>query len=306
MRNYKNIFVILVTSIMILVSSCSLLIDGYLRRFANNSICWEDNDHILVYARISAYDDYITIGGDARNYIWSGGEIWRIDVNTGEKELVLRKKGPEYTISYEKAVITLQDTFRFISDWDTTFLMDENYDNWQPYGAYTYPQISADGKEIVCLQKNYDVEEDAYITKIQLDTGEEAYLWQTGGLIKTMDYDFDRNLLLLDNIRLVDLNTGMDSLLIKDRDTIDGYLFSHPESYARYGRILNDSIQFDVNDNKIYVNINNLENRNVHHGLKGIPNSDKTLYASGEDNGVEIRDVNGSLITKVIFDSSGL
>ena len=99
MKNYKNIYVILVTSIMILVSSCSLLIDGYLRRFANNSICWEDNDHILVYTIIAAYDDYITIGGDARSYIWSGGEIWRIDVNTGEKELVLRKKGPEYTIT---------------------------------------------------------------------------------------------------------------------------------------------------------------------------------------------------------------
>ena len=309
MKNYKNIFVILVTSIMILVSSCSLLIDGYLRRFANNSICWEDNDHILVYTIIAAYDDYITIGGDARSYIWSGGEIWRIDVNTGEKELVLRKKGPEYTITYEYAVITLQDTFRFISDWDTTYQMDENYDNWEPFGPYTCPQVSEDGKKIVYLQESYEVE-DVYVKELDLDTGIKTILWQGTGNIESMDYDFDRNLLLLNNIRLINLNTGMDTILLHHGEEIGSYTIYSPDD-SRYGIFLEDKIIIDVESNnalynKVYIEIDSLDNKSVIYGLKGIESPDGSKYASGEDNGVEIRNSYGALITKIIFDNSGL
>lgn len=292
--------ILIITIIILLLSSCSLLIDGYTRNVGYNSICWEDNDHILVYASITAYDDYTTIGGEARDYIWFGGEIWRIDVNTGDKELLMRKKELAYDQEISHVRIVKNNDNYYLSGTHNTYKIKEDFSGWDEFGDYKYPVFSSNGQYVVAVTRIYDIE------RYNLESGEEELLFQSEEYVKSLDYDFDRNLLLLDNIRLINLNTGMDSLLIKDRDTIDGYLFSHPESYARYGRILNDSIQFDVNDNKIYVNINNLENRNVHHGLKGIPNSDKTLYASGEDNGIEIRDVNGSLITKLIFDSSGL
>ncbi|MFO8061562.1 MAG: hypothetical protein R6U31_01400, partial [bacterium] len=222
-----SILILLTLIIIVFLSSCTLLIDEYNRLVGYNSICWEDNDHILVYAKIVAYDNYATVGGDMKNFIWGGGEIWRIDVNTGEKELVLRKKGPEYTITYEYAVITLQDTLRFISDWDSTFVMSENYDNWQAAGAYSHPQISEDGKEIVFLKESNEIE-DVYVKKMHLDTGVETLLWETTANIKAMDYDFDRNLLLLNNIRLVNLNTGLDTVLLEHGDEISGYKVSDP------------------------------------------------------------------------------
>ena len=99
----KEIILIISMIILLFLSSCSLLIDGYTRNVGYNSICWEDNDHILIYANIEAYDDYTTIGGGARKYIWVGGEIWRINVNTGEKELLMRKKEWDYAINEKYA-----------------------------------------------------------------------------------------------------------------------------------------------------------------------------------------------------------
>ncbi|MDY6788130.1 MAG: hypothetical protein SVK54_08410 [candidate division WOR-3 bacterium] len=296
--------ILLFLIVIIFLSSCSLLVDEYNRLVGYNSICWEDNDHILVYAKIAAYDNYATVGGDMKNFIWGGGEIWRIDVNTGEKELVLRKKGPEYTITYEYAVITLQDTFRFISDWDTTFIMDENYDNWQPYGAYTYPQISEDGKEIVGLVISNEVE-TIYVKKFNLSTGEETILWETTDFFVTMDYDFDRNLLLLNNIRLVNLNTGLDTVLVKVGDEISGHIV-YDTYYSRYGRLFNDNIITDIwveNDvySKVYIDADSLSNRSLKYGLRGIPNPDGTKFAFGSDNLVQIQDINGNIITEIAF-----
>ncbi|MDY6786751.1 MAG: hypothetical protein SVK54_01350, partial [candidate division WOR-3 bacterium] len=245
--------------------------------------------------------------------VYAAGEIWRVNVNTGDKELLIRNEGDRYRLStadFDVVYIAIHDTLRLISEWDSTYLMDENYDNWKTIGGYTCPQISEDGKAIVYLKISNAVA-STYVNRLNLDTGVETVLWETTEYIKVIDYDFDRNLLLLNNIRLINLNTGMDTVLIKDYEEISGYTLWGPEMYSRYGRILDEKIIIDSYLNngeysKVFIDIDSLDNKSLKYGMRGIPNSDKTRYAFGTYTHIEIFNAHGTLIDTIRFPSNEL
>ena len=305
MRKVSIISLLSILIIILLLSSCSLLIDGYLRRFANNSICWDDEEHILIYTNITAYDDYTTIGGESRDFIWLGGEIWRINVNTGEKELLMRKKELAYYQELWDVRIVKNNDNYYLSGTFNTYKIKEDFSGWDEFGDYTYPVFSSNGQYVVAVARIYDIE------RYNLESGEEELLFQADEYVTSLDYDFDRSLLLLDNIRLVDLNTGTDTVLLYHGEEISGYSIYSPH-YARYGMFLENEIIIDIesgnNDiySKVYIDTDSISNKILRYGLRGVPNSDGTRFAFGVDNGVEIQDGNGTVITKVIFDSSGL
>ncbi len=307
----KIILILTIVGIMILImmNSCSLLIDGYTRNVGYNSICWEDNDHILVYANIEAYDDYTTIGGGARNYIWVGGEIWRIDVNTGEKELLMRKKESEYSQQIEAINIIKTNDNYFISGTFNTYQLREDFNGWDSIGNYAYPIFSDDGNTAIVayIPDNY---EDVYqIWKYNLINNTYENIYIPNEPIKSLDYDYNQNLLLINNIKLVDLNTGEETILIEDGETINGYSV---DIYSdRYGQLTDDYILIDFDTynsheySKVFINIDSLTDKRLVYGLRGkqSPNGDKYAYERVNSNRIEIYNNVGYLIREILFDN---
>lgn len=299
-----RIILILPLLLIISISSCSLFPTGRERRVGSNSICWDDNDHILIYANITAYYDEYNIGGVSKEYVWGGGEIWKINVSTGEKELLMRKKGAEYYQEPWLVRITKSNKNYYLSGNLHTYKIKEDFSGWDEFGDYIYPVFSSNSSDVVGVTINDEVR------KYYLLTGEEELLYCSDEIITNMDYDFDRNLLLLNNIRLINLNTGTDTVLLYHGEEISGYKIYDPYA-ARYGNFSGDNIIIDVYStntvySKVYIDTDSISNRTLRYGLRGVPNSDGTRFAFAVDNGVEIQNENGTVITKLIFDSSGL
>ncbi len=306
----KTIRVLLIIGIIILIimNSCSLLIDGYEREVGYNSICWEDNDHILIYAKIAAYDDYTTIGGGARNYIWGGGEIWRINVNTGEKELLMRKKESEYAIGdIEDITITIKDSLRLISDWAKTYKIEDEFTGWEEYGDFIHPIISSENKYIVALYRKGEY----FIKKLNIVNQSTEIVYTPEIIIDVLDYDYSRNLLLINNIKLVDLNTRVETILVELGDTIDGKMIYSDGGI--HGDILKDTITIDVrtqNDvwNKVYIDINDYEQKTMRNGFMGVLSQDGVKGAHGHNSEggatgtIDIYSISGFIIKEIVFD----
>lgn len=297
----KGIILIISILILLLSSSCSLLIDGYTRNVAYNSICWEDNDHILVYANIEAYDDYTTIGGGARNYIWIGGEIWRINVNTGEKELLMRKRESEYYQQIEAINIIKTDDNYFVSGTFNTYQLREDFNGWDSIGNYVHP-IYSDNENIVVAAYISNEYEDQ-IRRYDLIGNTYENIYTPSSLVKNLDYDYERNLLLINNTRLINLNTGMDTVFVEFGDSLQEYRVT---SASARNSIINDSlIIFDVQLgdtwSKIYMDIDNFENISIRKGFMGQLSPDGSKGAHGHSHSVDIFSINGILLRTIEF-----
>ncbi len=309
----KTIRVLLIIGIVILIimNSCSLLIDGYEREVGYNSICWEDNDHILVYANIGAYDYRFTGTSNQKEYVWVGGEIWRIDVNTGEKELLMRKKESEYSQQIEAINIIKTNDIYFVSGTFNTYQLREDFNGWDSIGNYAYPIFSDDGNIAIVayIPDNY---EDVYqIWRYNLVNNTYENIYIPNEPIKSLDYDYDRNLLLINNIKLVDLNTGEETILVEWGDTIDGKMIYSDGGI--HGDIFRDTITIDVrtqNDvwNKVYINPIDYEQKTMKDGFMGIlsPNGLKGAHGHNSDGGatgtIDIYSVSGVIIKEIVFD----
>ncbi len=287
-----------------MMNSCSLLIDGYTRNVGYNSICWEDNDHILVYATIGAYDDYTTIGGGMRRSIWGGGEIWRINVNTGEKELLMRKKESEYVIGPIGGVhIDFINSNLYINGGYTIYKVNKNYEGWELFvDSIAFPNVSDDEQYLVGTHDNGNVVK----YNIEKKSIETIYSNEMGN--KVSDYDYDRNLLLINNIKLVDLNTGVETILLEDGETINGYSV---DIYSdRYGQLTENYILIDFDTytsheySKVFINIDSLLDKRLVYGLRGkqSPNGDKYAYERVNSNRIEIYNNVGYLTREILFD----
>jgi len=143
---------LLFISVMLIQSGCSLF--GYYKigRFlGNNSICWEDNDHILIYASIAEYHMVTSIGGESKQYDWSGGEIWRITASTGAKELLFRSKESTYYDHGwpEDMRITKVNGNVYVCNQLKTYKVREDYSDWDSIGYFTLPIISEDENTFV-------------------------------------------------------------------------------------------------------------------------------------------------------------
>ncbi len=308
----KIIRVLLIIGIMILIimNSCSLLIDGYERNVGYNSICWEDNDHILVYAKIGAYDYKFTGTSNQKENVWVGGEIWRIDVYTGEKELLMRKKESEYALG-DIEIVNIRKSINsyYINNWFTTYKIHEDFNGWDSIGDYIFTNYSNDGNTTIALFSSNEYEDQ--IRRYNLTNNTYENIYTPNDLVKNLDYDYSRNLLLINNIKLVDLNTDAETILVEWGDIINGRMIYSDGGI--HGDIFRDTITIDVrtqNDiwNKVYIDPNNYEQKTMKDGFMGIlsPNGLKGAHGHNSDGGatgtIDIYSVSGVVIKEIIFD----
>jgi len=281
-RRYLQLstFVLIFTLVMFFQSGCSLF--GYFkieRYLGTNSICWEDNDHILIYASIAQYHDIVTVGGSDRMYDWVGGEIWRITASTGEKELLFRSKDG-YHIDNARMYIVNGNVY--ISG-GSTAKVREDFSGWDNIGDFRFPSISTNERYIVADDNN----EYSTVRKYDIinNTSEELYVNDV--LIEWLDYDFERNYLLINSNKFVDLNTGEERIVIKYLDRIENYIVMKDPyrgkiegDYITADLYLEDSITNEAQFYKVVINQNDLDDKKLLHNISGYKSPLGNYYAT--------------------------
>lgn len=309
-RQYKNMryvqlltFVLIFTSVMFFQSGCSLF--GYFkieRYIGTNSICWEDNDHILIYASIAQYHDFLTVGGSDRMYDWVGGEIWRITASTGAKELLFRSKDG-YHIDNARMYIVNGNVY--ISG-GSTAKVREDFSGWDNIGDFIYPIVSSDEIYIVGVETS-----DLKTIKQYDESGSTVkVLYVNDELITWLDYDFERNYLLINSNKFVDLNTGEEVVVVPNGEIIDGY---YVVGNAAYGKIWDEFITTEVwvSDTLDYtyiikVEINNPTNKSILTNIQGVSNPSKDRYAYYSHSRIIVTDTLGNEISETAFSDTEL
>ena len=300
-----GMLVLLFIFVMLIQSGCSLF--GYykIERFlGNNSICWEDNDHILIYASIAEYHMVTSIGGESKQYDWTGGEIWRITASTGAKELLFRSKSNEYALN--NADMSSVNGHTYISGSGNTYKFRENYDGWDTLGSFTFPIVSSDERYIVGAG-------DEKVKKYDIVNGTEEELYNSGFIETWLDYDYERNYLLINSNKFVDLNTGEESILVEYGDRIEQYIVTGNsingeimENYIAMDMALRDTITDIryIGKLKIYIEDNTIKELNEK--AYGFISPDGLKYASGYPHSVLITDTLGEWISNVEFEGDEL
>ncbi|MDD3803909.1 MAG: hypothetical protein PHW02_05980, partial [bacterium] len=260
------------------------------------------------YASIGEY--YYTsepIGGKHKIYDWGGGEIWRITASTGAKELLIRSKDSHYVYSIEGVHMDAVNGHIYINDAFNTYRIVEPYDEWeQIIDSVVYPIVSEDEKYIVAMRHGGDA------IKYDMTNKTIEVLLTDAGPVS--DYDYERNYLLINSNKFVDLNTGEETIIAEITDTIGKYIVS--DVSFKNGKIINDYISTEVllmdtsnYDNektrKIRINIVNREYEVIENVI-GILSSDGLKYASGYPHSVLITDTLGEWINNVEFEGDEL
>jgi hypothetical protein len=276
---------LLLIFVMLIQSGCSLTADRYIERYlGNNSICWEDNDHILIYASIAQYwYNQDVIGGPSKEYDWVGGEIWRITASTGAKELLFRSKDG-YAI--DNARMYIANAHVYISG-GSTAKVREDFSGWDNIGDFIYPIVSSDEIYIVGVETS-----DLKTIKQYDESGSTVkVLYVNDELITWLDYDYERNYLLINSNKFVDLNTGEEVIVVNESTRIGKYLVASLYSVPMVNAcILNDDILMDIylvdtisnesNYKKIRVSFEDTTDKEVLENLNGVRSPNGYYYAT--------------------------
>ncbi len=134
MKNRRILITLIVLIMLIIIqSSCSLFPSTIERHLFFDSICWEDDNHILMYSMVRKWvnTSAISWGSETGRWDWSKGEIWRINVFTGEKELLLRREGDKYTGLSTVVKIDVLGDRKLISLDGNAYIMEGESTDWQ-------------------------------------------------------------------------------------------------------------------------------------------------------------------------------
>ncbi|MGE3063334.1 MAG: hypothetical protein AB7T10_06835 [bacterium] len=303
----KNILLTIILVLLILTNSCTIIGPFYFERYlGHNSICWEDNDHILIYASIGEY--YYTsepIGGMHKNYDWGGGEIWRITASTGAKELLFRSKDG---YSIDNARIYIANEHVYISGASTAKIR-EDFSGWDKVGDFIYPIVSPDERYII------GVETSDLKTIKQYDESDstENVLYVNDELVTWLDYDYAHNYLLINSNKFVDLNTGEETLVVEYGDRIEQYIVTGDaingeimDNYIAMDMALRDTITDVRYVGKLKVNIEDNTIKELNEKAYGFISPDGIKYASGYPHSVLITDTLGEWINNIEFEGDEL
>lgn len=304
----RNITILISLLVIISTTACSLLVDEYSRRVGFNSICWEDDDHILVYANIWAFNNYTNVGGQVTDVVWTGGELWRIDVNTGEKELLLRKKGDKYAFSSFSAVdIRKYNDNYYINDLENTYIMNNDCTDWEYFVDCTFINFTDNDTKLLAYKDNeivkYNIADRTFENICQIDFFAES-----------MEYSSVCDVVFMSGRFLVDLDTGQVDTLIDFK-----YVFNGETVYTYYGKnseIRGNELSLDLElDNgeysKLYMDLNDLDNCAFNKTCRGklSPDGEKgayIFYASAGQTEIDIITETGTVISSIIFERAQL
>jgi len=317
MKNKKRTIITLIVLIMFIIiqSGCSIIYvwmydDWVERAVGSNSICWEDDDNIIVYCSLTWFYNEATGVSETTKIYDMGGELWRINANTGATELLLRKKGGKYhTPNPERIRIDIVNENIYVSDEVNTFKVKDDYNGWDSIGYFIIPNVSSNERYIVARDQADGTRKT--VKKYDMLNNTNETLFTNDELIEWLDYDYSRNYLLVNNNKFIDLNTGEEKSLIHNGDTIlSRYYMS--DSYVYRGNIGDDYITVDVVardieidssvSGKVFINSINFNAEQFIRGLKGFSNPNKTKYASGNYQSVLITDTLGNQIKNIVFD----
>jgi len=272
---------------MLIQSGCSLTADRYIERFLGyNSICWEDNDHILIYASIAQYwYNQDVIGGPSKEYDWVGGEIWRITASTGAKELLFRSKDSKYNnLNAEEMRLVFRNSI-YVGNGTNTYRVKDDYSDWDSISGVSVQSIDETETSLVGV---YELGGKS-VVKYNLISNTEEVLYVNDYMITWLDYDYARNYLLINSNKFVDLNTGEERVVGEDGTIIDSiYRLNNPEN----GKIEEEYITFDTKiryydgdslstySHQIRVKIGEYTDREINFGVHGVLSPDKSKYAT--------------------------
>lgn len=303
--NKTQVLLILGIIILLLVSGCSITAERHFeRQMSPYSICWQDDEHFLVYCSIEQY--YFTpnfLGNDDIHYDWAGGEIWRVNALSGNTELLIRdQSGLMYTYPVNDGRLSVRNDDIYYSDRLYTCKILQGYSGVEKIGEFTLPVISPDGNTLIITILGY---EDT-IAQYEIATGEISILYTTDDNVFWLDYS--RNLLLINNIKLVDLTTGETNILLNG-NTFDNYRI---QSDALYGDIGNEWISLDISlwdtlthenvKSKIFIDLDSLSHIEYVAGIHGVSSPNGAYYAQ---DGAVI-DTLGNVISEYGFSSNEL
>ena len=277
-----GVFALLFVFVLFIQSGCELT-NGtkYIERaLGTNSICWEDNDHILIYASIAQYwYNQDVIGGPSKEYDWVGGEIWRITASTGAKELLFRSKDG-YAI--DNARMYIANAHVYISG-GSTAKVREDFSGWDNIGDFIYPIVSSDEIYIVGVETS-----DLKTIKQYDESGSTVkVLYVNDELITWLDYDYERNYLLINSNKFVDLNTGEEVIVVKYLDRIENYIVMKDPyrgkiegDYITADLYLEDTISNEAEFYKVVIYLNDLNDKKLLHNISGYRSPSGNYFAT--------------------------
>ncbi len=303
------ILIILIT--IIIITGCSLFGVHTGRAIGYKSICWEDNDHIIVYCNISQYRDVMDMGGGDIAYNWGGGELWRINANTGEKELLMSKKEWDYAENVDVVNIKKVNNDYYLSSSFSTYKVREDFNGWDSIGNYVHPIFSDNGNTVVAAYISNEYEDQIRRYDLISNTYENIYV--PSSLVKDLDYDYSRNYLLVNNRKFVNINTGEETIVVDNNTKIGKYtigsLYGTPPKYGNIGSeyitmdiYLNDTLTSEDEYHKIRISIIDTIDKQVLENIQGVLSPDGSKYISASYDSIWVIDTMGNSLNKITFD----
>ncbi len=295
MLKNRKIITLIIFIFMIINTGCTIIkvwmYDDWVERVVgSNSISWEDNDNVIVYCSLTwCYNEATGVSETTKIYE-TGGELWRINANTGAMELLLRKKGGKYhTPNPDRIRIEIANKHIYISDEVNTYKVKDDYNGWDSIGYFIIPNISSDERYIVARDQVDGTRKT--VKKYDMINNTDEILFTNNEFFEWLDYDYSRNYLLVNNRKFVNINTGEETILVDNNTKIGKYtissLYAIPPQYGNIGSeyitmdiYLNDTLTSEDQYHKIRISITDTINKQVLENIRGFSSPDETKYAT--------------------------
>ncbi len=305
MRHSKYlIFIIL--GIIILLSSCALFPSEVERHLFFDSICWEDDSHILMYTMVRKWvnTSWMSWGSETGYWDWSQGEIWRINVFTGEKELLLRREGDYYTGLSTPIKIDVLGDRKLISLDGNAYIMEGESADWQEIlGIYEAEWVNEN--EIIGIEG-----ETGNVIKYNLDTEIKTIEVNPDFEIRYFNYFSENDLMIytdysefiIKNSSTEKRYSNNDTLITIYNDTL-GTLLGNTKAYRSDSGYIYHRVNIDHNVKfiKFDDNLDLLESYSFN-DLGVIPRSDFDIFLYAQENSIEILDKDHNIVQTVYFE----
>ena len=310
MRHSKYI-ILIILGIIVLLSSCSLFPSEIDRNLFFDSICWEDDNHILMYTMVRKWVNTtgLTITGSSGYWDWSQGEIWRINVLTGEKELLLRREGDKYTGLSTVVKIDVLGDRKLISLDGNAYIMEGESANWREIlGIYEAEWVN--NNEIIGIEEEtgdivkYDLENETQET-IREESEVDYFSCNTDlSKIILTKYGFDAFQLINDTDYQIVYH---DTIMIKDNEITSiscrkGYILNNNQIGVKFSAVFNEE---NERNRGLLVLDSTLATTDLIYidGYEIIPNKDISIFLKHyfDESNIEVYDSDLNKISTIGF-----
>ncbi len=303
-KRRTSIMLIVLVILIIIQSSCSLFPSTIERHLFFDSICWEDDNHILMYSMVRKWvnTSAISWGSETGRWDWSKGEIWRINVFTGEKELLLRREGDKYTGLSTVVKIDVLGDRKLISLDGNAYIMEGESTDWQEIeGIYEAEWIN--DNEII------GITEDNSIIQYDLLTEEKSIKYEIDIIPRYFNYFNLYDICIISDLSIFTFYNKMDNrtfqrfetLLTETGDTL-GVLGYNNKCFISENNIMNHRINLENRVCFLQIDTNlNVQGIFSLNDIGVMPRNDFKYFLCFTDNSVKLVDENNNEIKTIYF-----